>query len=196
LDKLYLDRAGLYPCDKGFLQVDENFRTTHAHIFAAGDVLQQEHLTPVAIAQGHYIANFLFDPPSTQKKDFDFIATAIFSSPEIATLGLTEQELHRRQKPYKVYKTNFRPLKETIANTSYKSCLYKIVVCAETDRILGLHLCGPYVSEILQGFAAAIRQGLTKSELDQTLAIHPTMAEEIVLMPNLSEKTNPERLAS
>jgi glutathione reductase (NADPH) len=134
----------------------------------------------VAIREGHWLADRLF-AGGTREVNYDAVATAVFTTPEIGTVGLTEMEARERFAVVDVYKTNFRPLKATVTGGPER-VIMKLVVDGETDRLLGAHLLGPDVGEIVQSLAIAVKMGATKRDLDETMPVHPTAAEELVTM--------------
>lgn len=178
--RLGLEAAGV-ECDAaGAVKVDDHFRTSVASVYAVGDVIDKINLTPVALAQGMQVAQRLFggDPHPV---DYEFVPTAVFSRPNIGTVGYTEAEALERFETVSVYRSSFRPMKHTMTGRNEKS-LMKILVDAETDRVIGVHVLGPDAGEIVQGFAVALRAGATKRIFDTTIGIHPTAAEELVTM--------------
>ena len=138
------------------------------------------NLTPVAIHEGMALARTLFGGHPTPV-DHENVPSAIFSQPPLATVGLTEEEARARHGAVEVYRSEFRPLLHTLSGRSERS-LMKLVVEPESDRVLGVHVVGEHAGEILQGFAVAVKMGVTKAQLDATIGIHPTAAEEFVTM--------------
>ncbi|AGA86762.1 glutathione-disulfide reductase [Stutzerimonas stutzeri] len=181
LDNLGLEQAGVALDARGFIAVDDEYRTSVSSILAIGDVIGRIQLTPVALAEGMAVARRLFKPEQYRKVDYATIPTAVFSLPNMATVGLTEEEA--REKGYKVtiFESRFRPMKLTMTDSLERS-LMKLVVDAETDRVLGCHMAGPEAGEIIQGLAVALKAGATKQVFDETMGIHPTAAEEFVTM--------------
>lgn len=181
LDNLGLEQAGVALDARGFIAVDDEYRTSVSSILAIGDVIGRVQLTPVALAEGMAVARQLFKPEQYRKVDYTTIPTAVFSLPNMATVGLTEEEA--REKGYKVtiFESRFRPMKLTMTDSLERS-LMKLVVDAETDRVLGCHMAGPEAGEIMQGLGVALKAGATKQVFDDTLGIHPTAAEEFVTM--------------
>ncbi|OCC24831.1 glutathione-disulfide reductase [Croceicoccus estronivorus] len=179
-DGLGLENAGIDLGPGGEIPVDEFSKTACDSIYAVGDVTDRVQLTPVAIREGHAVADALF---GGEKRTiaYDCIPSAVFSQPPIASVGLTEGEARNRYGNVKVYSSDFRPMKNVFAERHERG-LYKLVVDANTDRILGIHMIGPDSPEILQAAAIAVRAGLTKADFDATVALHPSMAEELVLM--------------
>lgn len=175
-----LQEVGVQLNKIGAVAVDENQRTTVPHIYAVGDVTDRLNLTPVAIAEGRAIAETLFnDNPMTV--DHENVATAVFSQPPVSTVGLTERQAREIYGAVDIYRTRFRPMKNTLSGRSERT-LMKLVVDRKTDRVLGCHMVGVDAPEIIQGLAVAVKCGATKRQFDQTIGIHPTAAEEFVTM--------------
>lgn len=179
-DGLGLAEAGVALREDGSIRVDEWFRTSVENIYALGDVIGTPQLTPLALAQGMTLARNLF-AEGRQRLDDSLIPTAVFSQPNFATVGPTEEEARERHGKLRIYRSNFRPLKNTLSG-SEERCLMKLIVDAASDRVLAAHMAGPDAAEIIQGLAVAIRAGATKAVFDATLGIHPTAAEEFVTM--------------
>ena len=139
------------------------------------------NLTPVAIREGHAFADTLFGGKPWQA-DHDLVASAVFTQPELGTVGLSE-EAARAEGPIEVYAASFRPMQTLFAGRQDRM-LMKLVVCANTRRVLGCHIVGPGAGEMIQLAAVAIKMGATKEDFDRTVAVHPTMAEELVTMRN------------
>ena len=177
---LGLEAAGVEWDDKGAIVVDADNRSTCDSIYAVGDVTNRVQLTPVAIREGQAFADTIFGDKPT-RVDYDCIPSAVFSHPPIAGVGMTEGEARNRLGGVKVYQSDFRPMKSVLANRNERA-LYKMICDAETDRIVGLHMIGPDAPEILQAAAVAVKAGLTKQAFDDVVALHPTMAEELVLL--------------
>ena len=176
---LGLEEAGVELTDRGAVKVDRFSKSSVESIYAVGDVTDRVQLTPVAIREGQAFADTVFgNKPTTVS--YDAIPSAVFSHPPIAGVGLTESEARNTLGPIKVYQSDFRPMKNVLAGRNERS-LYKMI-CDEADRVVGIHLLGPDAPEILQAAAVAVKAGLTKADFDATVAIHPTMAEELVLM--------------
>ena len=177
---LGLDSAGVELTGRGAVKVDEYSKTTVDSIYAVGDVTDRVQLTPVAIREGQAFADTVFgDKPTTV--NYDCIPSAVFSHPPIAGVGMTESEARNTLGPVKVYQSDFRPMKNVLAGRNERS-LYKMVCDGETEKIVGIHMIGPEAPEIMQAAAVAVKAGLTKADFDATVAIHPTMAEELVLL--------------
>lgn len=177
---LGLETIGAERSADGAVQVDMFSRTTAANVYAVGDVTNRVQLTPVAIREGHALADMLF-AGQARAIDYGCIPTAVFANPPIAGVGLTEEAARAAFADVKVYRSDFRAMKNVLANRNERA-LYKMVVDAATDRVLGLHIIGPDSGEILQAAAIAVKAGLTKTAFDDTVALHPSMAEELVLM--------------
>ncbi len=177
---LGLESAGVELRENGAVVVDEHNRTTCDSIYAVGDVTDRVQLTPIAIREGQAFSDRVFGGIDT-RIDYDFIPSAVFSQPPLAGVGLTESEARARHGSVRVFTSDFRPMKNVFANRIERG-LYKLVVDAATDRVLGVHMIGPEAPEILQAVAIAVRAGLTKADFDATVALHPSMAEELVLM--------------
>ncbi|MDX1803566.1 MAG: glutathione-disulfide reductase [Alcanivorax sp.] len=182
LDNLFSDTMRPALTDKGAIQVDANFATSVDNVYALGDVIGRVELTPVALGEGMWLAAHLFgrDKPSANM-DYDNIATAVFSHPNIGTVGLTQEEALAKGRAVRVYKSEFRPMRYTLGNQQERS-LIKLVVDDASDRVLGLHMAGEEAAEITQGFAVAMKMGATKADFDATIGIHPTSAEELVTL--------------
>ncbi|MBV2207883.1 MAG: glutathione-disulfide reductase [Pseudomonas sp.] len=181
LDGLGLDTLEVALDARGFIAVDDEFRTSIPSILAIGDVIGRVQLTPVALAEGMAVARRLFKPEDYRPVDYTCIPTAVFSLPNMATVGLTEEEARKQGRKVTVFESRFRPMKLTMTDSLERS-LMKLVVDAETDRVLGCHMAGPDAGEIMQGLAVALKAGATKRVFDETVGIHPTAAEEFVTM--------------
>uniref|UniRef100_A0A663FCG7 Glutathione reductase n=1 Tax=Aquila chrysaetos chrysaetos TaxID=223781 RepID=A0A663FCG7_AQUCH len=168
---------------KGHVVVDEYQNTTRRGVYAVGDVCGRALLTPVAIAAGRKLAHRLFEGKRESRLDYHNIPTVVFSHPPIGTVGLTEDEAvaaHGREN-VKIYSTSFTPLYHAVTQRKVK-CVMKLVCVGKEEKVVGLHMQGLGCDEILQGFAVAIKMGATKADLDNTVAIHPTSAEELVTL--------------
>ena len=175
-----LEDLGVALAPGGAIIVDEDDRTNVPNIFAIGDVTDQLNLTPVATAKGHALADRLF-VGSSRHVSLENVPTAIFSSPPIGTVGLSEQQASDRGINFHVFKQMFRPLKHRLTARSQQTTM-KLIVENATDKVIGCHVIGDDAAEMLQGFAVAITAGATKAMFDQTIGIHPTSAEEFVTM--------------
>ncbi len=177
---LGLENTDIVTNTNGAIVVDDKFFTQEPSILALGDVIGRVELTPVAIREGMIIASTLFNNGKLTM-DYENIATAVFSNPNLSTVGLTEAEARQKYDNIAVYKTRFRPLKETLGGGKQRTFM-KLVVDPVSDRVLGCHMLGHGAAEIIQGLAVAIKAGATKSDFDATVGIHPTTAEEFVTM--------------
>ena len=174
------DVAGVGIGEKGEIKVDADNRTSVASIFAVGDVTDRVQLTPVAIREGQAFADTFFGNKPHQV-DYNCIPSAVFSHPPLAGVGMTEGQARNRLGTVKTFTSDFRPMKNVLAGRNERS-LYKLVLDGETDRVVGVHMIGPDAPEILQAAAVAVKAGLKKADFDATVALHPTMSEELVLM--------------
>jgi glutathione reductase (NADPH) len=180
VEGLGLENAGVELNEKGAIKVDETSRSSCESIYAVGDVTDRIQLTPVAIREGQAFADTVFgNKPHTV--DYENVPAAVFSHPPIAAVGLTEAQARNKLGSVKVYSSDFRAMKNVLAGRNERS-LYKLVCDGHTDRVVGIHMIGPDAPEILQAAAIAVKAGLTKADFDATVALHPTMAEELVLM--------------
>jgi len=177
---LGLDAIGVEIGDNGKVKVDEDNRTSVPSIFAVGDVTDRVQLTPVAIREGQAFADTFFGNKPC-RVDYGCVPSAVFSHPPLAGVGMTEGQARNTIGPVKIFTSDFRPMKNVLAGRNERS-LYKLVVDAENERVVGIHMIGPDAPEILQAAAIAVKAKLKKSDLDETIALHPTMAEELVLM--------------
>ena len=177
---LGLEAAGVALAEDGAVEVNEHYETSVPSILAVGDVTNRVNLTPVALAEGMSVARRLFGGPRSTV-DYDFIPTAIFSQPPIGTVGYSEEEARTRFGQIKVYTSSFTPLRYTVSQEKERAFM-KMIVSAQDDRVVGLHMCGEDAGEIIQGFAVALRAGATKQQFDTTIGIHPSAAEEFVTM--------------
>jgi len=176
---LGLEQAGVALNEKGAIVVDKNYQTAVPSIHAIGDAINRLQLTPVALAEGMVVADRLFNT-ATRSMSYDFVPTAIFSHPNVGTVGLSEAQA-RQQHEVKIFRSTFKALKHTLSGNEERTMM-KLVVDAKTDCVLGAHMVGPDAGEIIQGFAVALKCGATKAQFDATIGIHPTMAEEFVTM--------------
>lgn len=182
-DRLDLRATGVTVDASGAIQTDAYQATNVAGIYAIGDVIGKLDLTPVAIAAGRRLADRLFGGMKDRKLDYENIATVLFTHPPIGTIGMTEQEAvqaHGADR-IKVYQTRFTPMYHALTHRKVMAAM-KLVVAGETEKIVGCHVFGPGADELMQGFAVAVRMGATKRDFDDTVAIHPTVAEELVTM--------------
>jgi glutathione reductase (NADPH) len=176
---LGLERAGVETDGFGAVTVNAEGRTSQEHIFAIGDVTDRLNLTPVAIAEGHSLADRLFGP-GPRRWELEAVATAVFSSPPLATVGLTEAEAAARG-PADIFISRFTPMRHTLSGRKRRTMM-KLVVDQASQRVVGAHMLGEDAPEIVQGLSIAINCGATKADFDRTVGIHPTGAEEFVTM--------------
>jgi glutathione reductase (NADPH) len=177
---LGLENAGVELGAHGAVVVDADNRTTCDSIYAVGDVTNRVQLTPIAIREGQAFADTLFGNKPT-RVDYENIPSAVFSHPPLAGVGMTEGQAKNRLGSVKTYISDFRAMKNVLAGRNERA-LYKLVVNSETDEVVGIHMIGPDAPEILQAAAIAVKAKLKKSQFDEVVALHPTMAEELVLM--------------
>lgn len=175
-----LEAAGVKLGKEGAVIVDEWSRTNVENIFAVGDVTDRVQLTPVAIREGAAFAETEFNANPT-KVDYAFIPKAVFSQPPVGTVGYSEEEARKKFGAVDIYKSDFRPMKNTLSGAESRTFM-KLVVEAKTDRVLGVHIVGEGAPEMIQCLAVAVKAGLKKKDFDDTMALHPTSAEELVLM--------------
>ena len=183
LDHIGLEHTNVTVNEQGAIQVDAYQNTTQEGIYAVGDVIDKVNLTPVAIAAGRRLSERLFNGQTNARLDYETIPTVVFSHPTIGTVGLTEKEARVKYsgETIKIYTSSFTPMQYAITDFKEK-CHMKLVCVGENEKIVGLHGIGLGIDEMLQGFAVAIKMGATKEEFDNTVAIHPTGAEEFVTM--------------
>jgi glutathione reductase (NADPH) len=177
---LGLENAGVALGRNGAILVDDDNQSSVPSIYAIGDVTDRVQLTPVAVREGQAFADTVFGSQPT-RVDYANIPHAVFSHPPIASVGMTEGQARDKLGTYKTYVSDFRPMKNVLAGRNERS-LYKLIVDEESDKVVGLHMIGPDAPEILQAAAIAVKAGLTKAQFDETVALHPTMSEELVLM--------------
>lgn len=181
---LGLEAAGVATGKNGEIIVDDNQRSSVANIYGVGDVTDRVALTPVAIREGHAVADTLFGN-NPWRVDYDMIPTAVFATPELGTVGLAEHEARQRFGKIDIYKSEFRPMRATLAGTDER-VLIKLVVDADSGRVVGCHMLGPDAGEIAQMAAIAMTMGAKKSDFDRTMALHPSTAEEFVTLRSKS----------
>jgi len=186
---LGLQQAGVELGWNGHVVVDEYSKSSVDSIYAVGDVTDRVQLTPVAIREGTAFVETIFED-SPKVMDYAFIPTAVFTEPEIGTVGLTEEQARDRCNLVDIYKTSFRPMRATISGRNEK-VMMKLVIDAESDKVLGVHMLGPDAAEIVQMAAIALRLGVTKAQFDATMALHPSLAEELVTMRHKWELPTP-----
>ncbi|MEK7264919.1 MAG: glutathione-disulfide reductase [Pseudomonadota bacterium] len=177
---LGLEAAGVRLGKDGAVIVDEWSRTNVDNIFAVGDVTDRVQLTPVAIREGAAFAETQFNA-NPVKVDYAFIPKAVFSQPPVGSVGYSEEEARKKLGAVDIYKTDFRPMKNTLSGAESRTFM-KLVVEAKTDKVVGVHICGEAAPEMIQCLAIAVKAGLKKKDFDDTMALHPTSAEELVLM--------------
>lgn len=177
---LGLETAGVSLNTEGAVIVDKDWRTSAPNIYAIGDVTDRLNLTPVAIAEGHALADKLFNP-SGRSVSYENVPSCVFSQPNLGTVGLTEDDAAKRYGALEIYRSTFRPMKHTLSGRDEQTMM-KLVVDKASQKVVGLHVVGPDAGEIVQGFAVAIKIGATKQDFDSTIGIHPTAAEELVTM--------------
>jgi glutathione reductase (NADPH) len=181
LDNLGLETVDVKLDDNGYIAVNDHYESSEPSILAIGDVIGGVQLTPVALAEGMAVARRLFQPEQYRAVDYEHIPTAVFSLPNIGTVGLTEAQAVEAGHKVKIFESRFRPMKLTLTGDQERT-LMKLVVDADTDRVLGCHMVGPDAGEIVQSLAIAIKAGATKQVFDDTIGVHPTAAEEFVTM--------------
>jgi len=178
--RLGLEHAGVEMHPGGWVLVDEYSRTNVPHIFAAGDVTNRVNLTPVAIYEGHAFADSVFGG-RPRPVEHECIPSAVFSQPPVGVVGFSEKDAVTHFGEIEVYMSDFRPLKNTLSGRQERTMM-KLIVARQTQRVVGIHIVGADAPEIVQGFAVAVKSGLTKDQFDTTMGIHPTAAEELVTM--------------
>ena len=184
---LGLEKAGVAINPKnGGIAVDGFSKTSVPHIYAVGDVTHRLNLTPVAIREGHAFADTVFGNRPTRVDHAD-VPTAVFTQPEVGTVGLTEEQARAEFARVDIYKADFKPMKATLSGSKTR-VLMKLIVDAETDRVLGCHVVGPEAGELVQTIGIAIKMKATKADFDATMAVHPTAAEELVTMRTTSAR--------
>ena len=176
--------AGLRIGPTGAIVVDEHYRTNVPSVYALGDVTARVQLTPVALGEAMHLVDHLYGPHAgkpARHMAYDLIPTAVFTLPNIATVGDTEAQALKKYGRISVFRSEFRALKHTLSGSSERT-LMKLIVDTASDRVVGLHMVGADAGEVVQGFAVAMKAGATKAVFDSTLGIHPTAAEEFVTM--------------
>lgn len=177
---LGLENTQVVTSQTGFIEVDDHFKTAEEGVYALGDVVGRMALTPVALAEGMALAKHLFDAQPIAL-DYNNIATAVFCQPNIATVGLTEEQAREQLPSVSIFKSDFKAMKHTLSGLEERT-LMKIVVDTQSDKVVGCHMVGPEAAEIMQGIAIAMVAGATKADFDKTIGIHPSAAEEFVTM--------------
>jgi glutathione reductase (NADPH) len=178
---LDLQAAGVDVRSNGIVPTDEFQNTNVPGIYAIGDITGRTPLTPVAIAAGRHLADRLFNNQVNSRVDYDNIPSVVFSHPPVATVGLSEPQARQRHESVRVYRTEFTPMRHALSSHGVTTAM-KLVCAGEEERVVGIHLIGDNVDEMLQGFAVAVKMGATKADLDSTIPIHPISAEELVTM--------------
>jgi glutathione reductase (NADPH) len=180
---LGLDALGIETDDAGFIVVDDYQNTSLAGVYAVGDVTGRHPLTPVAIAAGRRLSDRLFGGQPDARLDYDLVPSVIFSHPPIGTVGLSERDARKAygDEAVKTYTRSFTSLYDAFTERKAKTAM-KLVVVGTEERVVGLHVVGKGADEMIQGFAVAMRNGITKPDFDRSIAIHPTSAEEFVTM--------------
>ncbi len=181
VEPLNLAAAGVTISHHGNLDVNEHYQTNVPHIYAVGDVIGRVQLTPVALAEGMYVAHHLFSSTSPRKVNYDLIPTAVFCQPNLGTVGLTERQAIQQYDQVDVFESKFRPMKNTLSGNPQRMFM-KLLVDVATDKVIGCHMVGQDAGEIIQGIGVAMQAGATKADFDSTIGIHPTAAEEFVTM--------------
>jgi len=176
-----LETIGLTTDNKGFLQTDKYQQTNIKKIYALGDATGRAALTPVAIAAGRRLSDRLFNGMSDRHLNYDNIPSVVFSHPPIGTVGLSEKEAREKFKDIKIYQSSFTPMADALLEHQTQTAL-KLICTGDDEKVIGCHIIGEGADEMLQGFAVAIKMGATKSQLDDTVAIHPTSSEELVTL--------------
>lgn len=189
-----LEKVGVQLDKMGAVAVDEWSKTTAANIWAVGDVTDRINLTPVAIMEGHCFADTEFGG-RPRKPDHRNVPSAVFCQPEMANVGLTEEEAVRTRGEVRVYTAAFRPMKYTLTR-GHQRTFMKLIVEDTTDKVLGAHMVGDDAAELIQGLAVAIKAGATKAQFDSTVGIHPTAGEEFVTMRTARPEPAPKKAAA
>jgi glutathione reductase (NADPH) len=188
---LGLEKAGVKLGENGEVLVDEYSRSSAANIYAVGDVTDRVNLTPVAIREGHAFADTVFGG-KPRSLDHELIPTAVFSTPEVATVGLPEHVACEQYPKLDVYRARFRALKHTLSGRD-EFVIMKLLVDGESDKVVGCHMLGPDAAEIIQMAAVALKMGATKADFDATVALHPSLAEEFVTLREKRPAPHPPR---
>ena len=179
-----LEAAGIAVNAKGAIEVNDQYQTSVPHIYALGDVTARLQLTPVALGEAMVVVDQLFGPAAgkpPRSMSYEFIPTAVFTHPNIGTVGYSEEAARKKFGAITVFRSEFKALKHTLSGSTERM-LMKLLVEDATDRVIGLHMVGPDAGEVVQGFAVAMKAGATKAIFDSTIGIHPTAAEEFVTM--------------
>ncbi|RMF13732.1 MAG: glutathione-disulfide reductase [Gammaproteobacteria bacterium] len=179
-DRLNLEAVGVDTGKRGEIHVNEHYATSQPHIYAVGDVIDRVQLTPVALAEGMYVAHRLFGG-QPRAVPYQLIPTAVFTQPAIGTVGLTEPEAREQGYDIDIYRATFKPLKHTLSGLEERT-LVKLIVDRTTDKVLGAHMVGDEAADVIQGITIAMTAGATKADFDRTIGIHPSSAEEFVTL--------------
>jgi glutathione reductase (NADPH) len=177
---LGLENVAVELTEKGIVKVDDFYQSTVPSIYALGDIIHSQELTPVALAEGMVLAKHLFGG-GCEPLDYDYIPTAVFSQPNIASVGLTEEKALKTCAELSVFESSFKHMKNTLSGNEARTYM-KLLVDKGSDKVVGIHMVGEDAGEIMQGLAVAMKAGVTKAQLDSTIGIHPTAAEEFVTM--------------
>lgn len=180
LDDLGVEKVNITLTDRGFIDVNEQFQTSEPNIYALGDVTGGMALTPVALEEGMALARHLYNGEPCEL-NYQNIATTVFCQPNIGTIGMTEQQAKERYPNLIKYRSYYRAMRHNLGGSGERSMM-KLLVDGNTDKVVGMHMVGSDAGEIMQGFAVAMRMGVTKADFDLTVGIHPTAAEEFVTM--------------
>ena len=183
-DGLGLDTVGVATENNGAIIVNDDFQTSVPSIYALGDVINRVQLTPVALGEAMVWVHNMYNNEN-REMSYDNIPTAIFSQPNVGTVGLSENEALDKYGKLRIYTSSYRAMKNTLSGNEERSFM-KIIVDDSSDRVVGMHMVGPDAGEIMQGFGVALKCGATKSQLDSTIGIHPTAAEELVTMRDVT----------
>jgi len=179
-DSLGLETTAVELSSQGAIVVDNHFRTKEPSIYALGDVIDRVQLTPVAIQEAMVLLDYLYGEGQLEM-DYSNVPTAVFSQPELATVGLTEAQAKQQYANIQVYRSDFKPMLQTLGGGSERIFM-KLIVDPASDKVVGCHMVGEHAAEIIQGLGIAIKAGATKADFDQTIGIHPSAAEEFVTM--------------
>ncbi|MDJ0882263.1 MAG: glutathione-disulfide reductase [Gammaproteobacteria bacterium] len=178
---LKLENSGIQALKNGVIEVDEYENTNVEGIYAIGDITGRVQLTPVAIAAGRRLAERLFDNQPERKMDYENVPSVVFAHPPIATVGLTEQQALEKHCGISIYQSDFTPMRYALSDHGTTTAL-KLICAGKEEKVVGIHIIGESADEMMQGFAVAVKMGATKKDFDNTVAIHPGSAEELVTM--------------
>jgi len=191
---LGLENVGITLDATGAVPVNDTLQTTAAKVYAVGDVTNRKNLTPVAIAEGRAVADALYGP-GARHMNWQQVASAVFTLPPIASVGPSEEQALAAGHRLRIFETDFKPMKQAFIGGAECTQL-KLLVDADTDRVLAIHMLGADAPEIVQSLAVALTAGATKAHFDSTVAVHPTAAEEFVLMREVSRTVEPVAAAT